>query len=139
MNSYQTISASQPVIAKLFEVATPPNQMDPLYLFACGTEWRLTGGEETGRELVRALSLLDTAIKCVAGAHLAEAGWRSMFLLNAAVASGELGLDETIPCVPKILISTRISSRADGARTVFLILTFGGVRCHDTRSGSNCC
>ena len=94
MESHQTISASQPVIAKLFDLGTPSNQMDPLYLFACGTEWRLTGSDEAGRELVRALSL---------------------FLLNAAVASGELGLDETIPCVLKILISTRISSRGDGA------------------------
>jgi hypothetical protein len=115
MDSYQTVSESQAVIAELFELGTPSNQMDLLYLFACGTEWRLTGSEKAGRELVRALSLSDTAIKCVAGTHLVEAGWRSMFLLNAAVSYGELGLDEMIPCVAKILISTRISSLADRA------------------------
>jgi hypothetical protein len=70
--------------------------MDPLYLFACGTEWRLT-------------------IKSVAGAHLAEAGWRSMFLLNAAVASGELGRDETIACSATILRSTTVFSLAEEA------------------------
>lgn len=102
LDSCEILRGPQSAPTTVFELATPSNQVDAFYLFACGAARRLTASEETGRELVRALSSSDPITRRVAGTCLAEVGWRSLFLLNAAVASGALGLEKAIPCVAEV-------------------------------------
>ena len=59
INSSQTIAASPSLIAKPLELETTSRRLDPLYPFACGVDWRHTGSEEAGSELVRALCSPD--------------------------------------------------------------------------------
>jgi hypothetical protein len=111
MNYCEILAASRSTTTTVFRPETASKPIDALYLFACGAEWRHSDNEEAGCELVRALSLPDACTRFLAGAHLALAGWRSLFLLNRAVASGDLELEQTIPCVADILTSTRLDFR----------------------------
>jgi hypothetical protein len=112
MNYCEILAAPWSTTTAVFRPETAAKPVDPLYLFACGVEWRHTDNEEAGRELVRGLSSPDACTRFLAGAYLTEAGWRSFFLLNASVAAGVLGLEQTIPCVARILTSTRLDFRS---------------------------
>jgi hypothetical protein len=106
MNYCEILAASRPTTTVVFGLETASKPIDALYLFACGAEWRHSDNEEAGCELVRGLSSPDPCTRFIAGEHLTRAGWRSLFLLNRAVAAGDLGLEQTIPCVAKILTPT---------------------------------
>ena len=108
MNYCDILAAPRSTTTAIFGSGDGSKPIDTLYLFACGAEWRHSDNEEAGRELVGALSSADACTRFLAGAYLTEAGWRSFSLLNAAVAAGDLGLEQTIPCVARILTSTRL-------------------------------
>jgi hypothetical protein len=111
MNYCEILAAPRSTTTAVFGPETASKPIDALYVFACGVEWRHTDNEEAGRELVGGLSSPDACTRFLAGAYLTEAGWRSFSLLNAAVAAGDLGLEQTIPCVARILTSTRLDFR----------------------------
>ena len=112
MNHCELLAAPRSTTTAIFGSGDGSKPIDTLYLFACGAEWRHSDNEEAGRELVRGLSSPDACTRFLAGAYLTEAGWRSFSLLNAAVAAGDLGLEQTIPCVARILTSTRLDFRS---------------------------
>jgi|tagenome__1003787_1003787.scaffolds.fasta_scaffold19809210_2 hypothetical protein len=57
-------------------------------LLLYGNRWQSSGDEEAGWELVRCLESSDPEIRVTAETYMAEAGPRSIKLLQAAVASG---------------------------------------------------
>jgi hypothetical protein len=77
--------------------------MKDVNLLLCGNSWQSLGDQESGWELVRCLRSPDPHIRGAAQEYLAEAGPRSIKLLQAAVASGALEGAVAAECMVTLL------------------------------------
>jgi hypothetical protein len=72
-------------------------------LLLCGNLWRSLGDDQAGWELIRCLRSSNPQVRGAAQEYLAEAGPRSIKLLQAAVASGVLEGTTAVECVVTLL------------------------------------
>jgi predicted deacylase len=77
--------------------------MRELDVLVSGSLWLKGGHEQSGWELIRCLQSVDPDICGIARQFLVEAGLRSVVLLQAAVASGELSGKLAADCMAKTL------------------------------------
>jgi hypothetical protein len=76
----------------VYTLLPPDAFMKRIDLSLCGNLWQTFGDEEAGWTLVRCLESSDPEVRMSAEDYLAEAGPRSIKLLQVAVASGTLGM-----------------------------------------------
>ncbi len=73
------------------------------FTYACAVVWCRTGEKDAGWELVRALNEGDGEIREIASSALAEAGPRSLALIEAALTLKQITPERAAPCLLNIL------------------------------------
>lgn len=82
---------------------------DALYLLACSLVWQRGGDIEAGWELVSALSRPDPVLQSIAEVGLVQAGFRSMALIETALAGGQLEIEHGGSCLHKLLLANMLA------------------------------
>lgn len=77
---------------------------DAFYLIACSYVWKHGVDIEAGWELVRNLAKPQPVLQAIAEVGLVKAGVRSIELLETALASGHLRLEDGGRCLQKLLL-----------------------------------
>ena len=90
--------------------------MRDVELFLCGNLWQNLGDQRAGWELIRCLRSSDYQLRCAAQEYLAEAGPRSIKLLQAAVASGVLDGALASECMVTVLDCAPFESSSEEPR-----------------------
>lgn len=77
--------------------------MNDIDILRCGNLWQSLGDQQAGWELIRFLRSSDPQVRDAAQEYLADAGPRSITLLQAAVASGVLEGTTAAECMVTLL------------------------------------
>ena len=87
--------------------------MKDINIFRCGNLWQSLGDQQAGWELIRCLRSSDPQVRGAAQEYLAEAGPRSIALLQAAVASGVLEDATAAECMVTLLAGMSCGNSPD--------------------------
>ena len=75
------------------------------FTYACAVVWCRSGEKDAGWELVRALNDGDGEIREIASCALADAGPRSLGLIEAALTLKQITPEQAAPCLLSILVN----------------------------------
>jgi hypothetical protein len=86
----------------------PGDLLDPyeVYLIACSLAWNRSGNVHAGNELVHCLASHDPILQEIAETGLVERGADSFSLVETALASGRLRIEDARSCLQKIILPT---------------------------------
>jgi HEAT repeat protein len=77
--------------------------MSSAFTYACAVVWCRTGEKDAGWELIRALNDRECEVREIASSALAEAGPRSLSLIEAALTLKAITPEQAAPCLFTIL------------------------------------
>jgi hypothetical protein len=87
--------------------------MNDIDILRCGNLWQSLGDQQAGWELIRFLRSSDPQVRDAAQEYLADAGPRSITLLQAAVASGVLEGTTAADCMVTLLAGISCDNSPD--------------------------